>query len=387
MNTRVETNQAKQHPFVAFKQQLEQRLESFKHALPAHVPAERFVRVVLTAVQHDPDLLASDRQSLLTACMRAAQDGLLPDGREGAIVLYKTKVVEQDGSVRYIRKAQWMPMVFGIIKKIRNSGQIAMITARVVYGGDTYRYWVDDTGEHLLYEPSETRDQNMVRLVFAAARTKDGELLVEPLMPEEIEKIRSASRARDDGPWVKWWEEMAKKSAIRRLSKRLPMSADLDDLIRRDDDLYDFDAREEVHRRRSNTLDAFVSEPAAITAANADGRNAPQPAQPARADHPQEIAEEAIIADLKSNTTIKDCTIWASAFAAKVAAGDLKIDQAAMARINAALIEHQASLSAAEQQPPNAAPDWEEDPATGIPRALVRAPAPAERARTTRAKS
>lgn len=56
----------------------------------------------------------------------------------------------------------------------------------------------------------------------------------------EIEKVRKVSRAATNGPWVEWWEEMARKTVLRRLSKRLPMSTDVDDLIRRDDDLYDF---------------------------------------------------------------------------------------------------------------------------------------------------
>ena len=245
------------HPLVAFKAQLDSRMEQFTHALPAHMPAERFARVVLTAVQNNPDLLTADRQALWNACMRAAQDGLLPDGREGAIVVYNTREKDRSGSWVTVAKAQWMPMVYGIMKKARNSGQIATITARVVYAGDTYRYWIDEHGEHLLYEPSETADRNVVRSVFAMAKTKEGELLVEPLTPADIEKVRQVSRAKEKGPWVDWWEEMAKKTAIRRLSKRLPMSSDLDDLIRRDDDLYDLDAAREARKPQIVDLGAF----------------------------------------------------------------------------------------------------------------------------------
>ncbi len=263
-------------PIVAFKSQLDQRMEQFKNALPAHMPPERFARVVLTAVQNNPDLLNADRQALWNACMRAAQDGLLPDGREGAIVIYNTKEKGQ-----YVKKAQWMPMVFGIVKKVRNSGQLAMITARVVYDGDQYRYWLDEDGEHILYEPCEQPNKNVVRVVFACAKTKDGELLVEPLTPSDIEKIRNSSRAKDNGPWVDWWEEMAKKSAIRRLAKRLPMSSDLDDLVRRDDDLYDFEGAKTPARVVS--LDPFSGgEPAAE-----------RPAPPVTAPKPQEQAPPA----------------------------------------------------------------------------------------------
>jgi recombination protein RecT len=233
--TQLQTKeQNRPHPLLVIKGQIEERESEFARALPAHIPVERFKRVVLTAVQNNPDLLAADRQSFFNACMRSAQDGLLPDGRDGAIVIYNTK--DKD---RWVKKAQWMPMVFGILKKIRNSGELASITARVVYGGDKFRYWIDDSGEHVEYEPADTPDTNVIRRVFAMARTKSGELYVEPMSVDEIEKVRAVSRSKDKGPWADWWDQMAIKTVLRRLAKRLPMSSDLDDLIRRDDDLYD----------------------------------------------------------------------------------------------------------------------------------------------------
>lgn len=69
---------------------------------------------------------------------------------------------------------------------------------------------------------------------------------------EQVEQVRAASRSKDKGPWVEWWGEMAKKTVLRRLMKRLPTSADLDDLIRRDDALYDFEgARDEARKIQS----------------------------------------------------------------------------------------------------------------------------------------
>src|SRR5262245_19014428 len=89
-------------------------------ALPKHISIDKFQRVVMTAVQNNPNLVSVDRRSLWNACTQAAQDGLLPDGREGAIVPFKGR-------------ANWMPMYAGLIKKARNSGEIASIVARVVY--------------------------------------------------------------------------------------------------------------------------------------------------------------------------------------------------------------------------------------------------------------
>ena len=99
----------------------------FAAALPPQIPAERFVRTVMTAVQLEPKLLGADRKSLLSSCMRAAQDGLMLDGREAALVTYGDKV-------------QYLPMVGGILKKLRQSGQLLSISANVVYEKDEFDY-------------------------------------------------------------------------------------------------------------------------------------------------------------------------------------------------------------------------------------------------------
>jgi phage RecT family recombinase len=220
------------------------RLESqFLAALPPHIPVERFMRVVMTAINGNPDLQKADRLSLFDSAMKAAQDGLLPDGREGALVIFNTKdpvETKRQGSDVWIKKVQWMPMVAGIMKKARNSGQISTIVSRVVYAGDKFRNWIDDNGEHIEYEASDDQDRAVVRKIFAMAKLKDGAVEIEVLTPADVEKIRSASKAKAGPAWTVWWDEMARKSVIRRLSKRLPLSSDLDDLIRRDDDLYDF---------------------------------------------------------------------------------------------------------------------------------------------------
>lgn len=216
------------------REDLHKMADQFALALPEHIKPERFQRIVLTAVLGDPQLLRADRKSLLESAMRAAQDGLLPDKREGAFVTFRTKV-----NGEFVSLVQWMPMIGGIIKKMHQSGDVALITAKVVYGGDNYRTWVDDDGEHVIYEPSEHPDYDTIRQVFAMAKMKDGTVYVEPVTPRDIDKIRSISRSGDKGPWATWWEEMAKKSAIRRLAKRLNLSPDIHDLIQRDNALYD----------------------------------------------------------------------------------------------------------------------------------------------------
>lgn len=226
------------HPIVKFNEQMEARTPEFARALPAHIPVERFKRVLLTAVQMDTDLLAADRQSLFNACQQAANDGLLPDKREGAMVIFSTKIKE-GGQERWIKKVQWMPMIGGIRKKVRNSGEVVSFEAQVVHEKDDFAFELGDD-PFIKHRPHMEGPPGKVIAAYAVAVLKGGEKVREVMMPWEIEKVRAISKAKDSGPWVTWYEEMCRKTVARRLSKVLPMSTDLDDLLRRDDELYDF---------------------------------------------------------------------------------------------------------------------------------------------------
>ena len=203
-----------------------QKMEpQFRIALPNHIPPEKFVRVLQTAINNNQDLVKANRSSLLGAAMKAAQDGLLPDNKESALVTFKDQVV-------------YMPMIQGILKKVRNSGELASISPHVVYENDLFDYWIDEMGEHLKHKPKLTGARGEITHTYCIARTKDGAVYIEVMSKEEIEKVRSVSRSKDGGPWKAWYGEMAKKTVTRRLAKRLPMSTDLDTTIHADDELF-----------------------------------------------------------------------------------------------------------------------------------------------------
>lgn len=273
-----------------FKRQLETNASEFTAALPAHIPPERFRRVVQTAVIANPDLLAADRRSLFESAMKAAQDGLLPDNRDGALVVYNTKAKEGG----WIKKVQWMPMIGGVLKRIRNSGELRSISAHVVHERDEFAYVLGDD-EKIEHRPALGERGDPI-LVYAIAHTKDGGIYREVMTVADVEKVRSVSRAANAGPWVQWWGEMARKTVLRRLAKRLPISADLDDLIRRDDELYEFDAmkkqaRELADKTLSGRLTALAAPaPADEPEAIEDEPAAEAPESPAESAEPEAAA-------------------------------------------------------------------------------------------------
>lgn len=224
-------------PVEVLREQMERQKPEFDLVLPPGVTVDRFVRTIMTAVQADPDLLDADRRSLLQAAMQAAQDGLLPDKREGAFVIYNTKT-KIDGKEVWIKMVQWMPMIRGVIKKAREGGEIATLSARVVYENDAFEYVLGDD-ERIVHVPTLKERGNIIAC-YAIAQLKDGEREREVMTAEDVAAVRSASRSKS-GPWQGPFEaEMWRKSVLRRLIKRLPMTPILEQIINRDESHYEF---------------------------------------------------------------------------------------------------------------------------------------------------
>lgn len=236
-------------PVQMFKRDLVKRKDNFKEQLPPDISPDRFISAAMSAVQHNPELLSADLGSLFNALNSSCRDGLLPDNREGALVIHNTKVKTPGQPDQWVAKVAWMPMVKGVLKKIRQSGEVRTITMGVVYQGEEFDYWIDDEGEHLTHRPSyevERSDAN-IRLAYAMVRLTDGDLQVEIIPKLELEKIRAASKtgAKGWGPWKDWYAQMAKKSALHRLAPKLPIRSELIEMIERDNELYDHDQRQE----------------------------------------------------------------------------------------------------------------------------------------------
>jgi recombination protein RecT len=227
------------NPVAELRVQLNAMEDQFKSALPAHMPVERFMRVVMTAIQNNPELSECERRSLWNAAMKAAQDGLLPDGREGAMVVRKDFKTGK-------KLANWQPMIAGIRKKARNSGEISTWDAHVVHENDAFEFELGDD-PFIRHKPA-LENRGKIIAAYSICVLKDGEKTREVMPIGEIHAIRDradAWKAFKKGlikstPWNSDEGEMCRKTVARRHSKVIPMSSDLDDLIRQDDDLYSF---------------------------------------------------------------------------------------------------------------------------------------------------
>ena len=181
-------------------------------ALPGGVTPARFVRIAVTALQQNPDLAECEPGSVFNALLRAAQDGLLPDGREAALVVFKVKGVQ---------KAVYLPMIAGFRKIAAESGWT--LRSAVVYSKDEFEFELG-LEQRLLHRPAPFTEHRGEPIgAYAVGVGPGGQREFVVLSKAEIEKVRAVSRSAELGPWVDWTDEMWEKTAGRKLFKRLPL--------------------------------------------------------------------------------------------------------------------------------------------------------------------
>ena len=191
--------------------------DQIQAALPRHLTVDRMIRVAFTSINLTPKLLDCTPRSLLGAVIQCAQLGLEP-GVLGHVYLIPFK-----------DQVQIVVGYKGLLKLARNTRELSTIYAHEVYGSDmfTYRLGTDPKIEHV---PDEKRQSETIPPThyYAVARLKDGGVQFEVLSRAKIEAHRDRySRAAKQGPWVTEFDEMAKKTVLRRLCKVLPASIEL----------------------------------------------------------------------------------------------------------------------------------------------------------------
>lgn len=213
---------------VQFTHDLNGQTKAIQSMLPAGMDSRRFLRTVVNTVSTHPQsdrLLSADRQSLFSACQRAAGDGLLLDGRESTLIVFRDKKARTE-VVNYI------PMVQGLVKLARNSGEIANITAELVYSNDSFQYrpGVDEQPAH---EPDWFGERGEPIGVYAVITTHDSEKIVSVMPKKRLMVIAGSGRNVEqyDPNKGTHFEEWWKKAAIKNVLKYAPKSTYLESAL------------------------------------------------------------------------------------------------------------------------------------------------------------
>ncbi len=180
--------------------------------LPKHLTADRMARVTLTACIKTPKLLECSPESLLQALMLCSQAGLEPDGRNAHLIPYGNVV-----TVIF----DWK----GLVALARRNG-VENIAADIVCENDTFEFFRNASGLQFKHEINYRKARGPMFCAFCI--WKDGDQFDgEVMTKEEIDGIRKRSKAGNSGPWVTDYNEMAKKTVVRRASKKWPLDAEI----------------------------------------------------------------------------------------------------------------------------------------------------------------
>jgi recombination protein RecT len=196
-------------------------------ALPAHLRPDRFVRVALTALTRTPKLAQCDQASFFQSLMTLSQFGLEPDGRNAHLIPFENRK-------RGVTECQLIIDYKGLVDLAMRSGKIAYIHADKVCVNDRFEY---DRGEIKTHLINFKEPRGEAYAYYAICRFKDETEKCEVMTRDEVDKIRGRSRAGQAGPWVTDFDEMAKKTVFRRLSKWLQLSPEYRDALDVDADV------------------------------------------------------------------------------------------------------------------------------------------------------
>lgn len=208
-------------------------------ALPSQIGADRFNRICMTALTSNPKLGECTPASFIGAIMNSAQLGLEPNTPlgEAYLIPYKNKG---------IMEVQFQVGYKGLIQLARRSGEIAMIKAQCVHQNDDFSYelGLNPTIHHV---PAKG-DRGPVVAYYAFYKTKDGDFDFEVAYRDEIEAhAKTYSQAYAKGwtsPWTKNFDEMAKKTLIKRVLKLAPLATEKAAQVMQDSTIKRFDPNE-----------------------------------------------------------------------------------------------------------------------------------------------
>lgn len=220
-------------------------LEKFKgsiaQALPNHITPERMIRVALTAMTKQPDLLLCTSHSIMASVLTAGQLGLLPDS-----VLGECYFIPFNNTKANRKECQIIIGYRGLCALAMRSGQVKSVQARAVFlangaletgeVGDDFEFEMG-LEEKLRHVPKGIKDEKYITHFYAIVKFNNGGHVFNVMTKEEVIKIRNESanykkaQYKDSTIWGKYFEEMGNKTVLRRLMKFVPLSPEIQKAI------------------------------------------------------------------------------------------------------------------------------------------------------------
>lgn len=219
---------AKKNP-KTMKDYIEQYRSEIAKALPGFIQTERFIRIAMTAAAQTPNIEECTPASFMGAMLTSAQLGLEPNTPLGQAYL-----------IPYGKTCQFQIGYKGLIDLAYRSGEILYICAHCVYENDEFdfEYGIEPKLRH---KPAKG-DKGKMIWVYAVYKLKNGTCVFEVMRKEDVEQHgKDYSKSFSNGPWKTAFEEMAKKTVLKKLLKYAPLKTEYTEGAADDGNSFEFE--------------------------------------------------------------------------------------------------------------------------------------------------
>lgn len=195
---------------VKFSEQLTDKLISYETALPKNFNRERFVQNCLTVMNEKPELAKINKAEVLQGLCKAAFLGLDFMNKECYLISYGNSVqfqTDYKGEKKFVKNYSIRP--------------IKDIYAKVVREGDFFEERILDGQPSVDFKPLPFNNGDIIG-AFAVVLYTDGGMEYETMSTKDINSVRNNySKASQSKAWKYSFDEMAKKTVLRRLCKHI----------------------------------------------------------------------------------------------------------------------------------------------------------------------
>lgn len=193
---------------------LKENERRIKEVAPKYVNVGKLIRLAIEAKKRNPLLARCSPYSIVDFCIKMAEAGT---DRIGSGGMWAVPFKNKKGWIDMVAIPDWRL----IVEKCKRAGAIKHAYAEVVYDCDKFEY-EKGLNPKLVHIPNWKipKEKKKIVAVYCVYILPDDSKDFVIMTKEEIDRIKEMSKAKDQGPWVDFYEEMAKKTVIKRALKQ-----------------------------------------------------------------------------------------------------------------------------------------------------------------------
>lgn len=231
----------------SMKDLIEGSAKELEKALPAHMNAERIMRIALTCIRLNPELSKCTPQSFMGALFTAAQIGIEPVAGRAYLLPFNNNRKKPDGTWHTVKECQFVLGYRGLIDLFYRHEKTIDLNWGIVREKDFFEYQLG-TNAFLTHKPAKS-DRGSIVGYWAAANLVNGGRPFHYMTAEEcIEHGKKHSKTYnkkkgewfESSPWVTETEAMCLKTVLTQGAKLWPISIELQRAIGADETSRDF---------------------------------------------------------------------------------------------------------------------------------------------------